>query len=158
MFYQNDIDKHHFNKFKLLIDLKNSLVKEKLEASNISMSQNFVSQGKKEIEKKLKLLNLNNVVLIQGDFIKTLPKFFNSSKNKIFSANIDCDLYESYKIVLPYVWKNLEKKGYAHLDEYYSLKFPGARIAINEFCEQHSVKLKKQKTPKREFERWYFTR
>ena len=49
----------------------------------------------------------------------------------------------------------LEKNGYIHLDEYYSIKFPGARIAIDEFCSLNKIKLKKQKTPSYEFERWY---
>ena len=57
-------------------------------------------------------------------------------KDLIFSAAlIDCDLYCSYKQSLPFVWDKLSKGSYMFLDEYYSLKFPGARIATNEYFQ-----------------------
>ena len=56
------------------------------------------------LKSKIKIRNnLNNIRLIKGDFKKTIPKFFNSHRNnKIFAANIDCDLYSSYKLHLRY--------------------------------------------------------
>ena len=73
---------------------------------------------------------------------------------KIFSAIIDSDLYDSYRVALPFIWKRLEKKGIIFLDEYYSLKFPGARIACNNFFKEKKVKPKMLKRMPREFERW----
>ncbi len=69
--------------------------------------------------KKIDALELDNIVLIEGSFRETVPEFFSSFQGKIFSANIDCDLYEGYKSVLPPVWEFLSKGGYVHLDEYY---------------------------------------
>ena len=48
---------------------------------------------------------------------------------------IDCDLYESYKYTLPKAWENTITGGMIYLDEYYSLKFPGAKIAVDEFIK-----------------------
>ena len=47
--------------------------------------------------------------------------------DKVMSAVIDCDLYESYQDSLNFIWYKLSKRGFIHLDEYYSLKYPGAR-------------------------------
>jgi hypothetical protein len=46
---------------------------------------------------------------------------------------MDCDLYDGYMEALNYGWDKLMPGGIIFLDEYYSLKFPGARIAVNEF-------------------------
>jgi len=34
---------------------------------------------------------------------------------------------------------------YVHLDEYYSLKFPGCKIVVDEFCSLNRVKIRKNK-------------
>ena len=89
------------------------------------------------IKKKIHLLNLDNIRFIKGDICKTLPKFFRKNpKIKIFSCNFDVDLYEPYKIGLPLVWNKLSKKGYIHLDEYFSLKFAGPKIATDDFLQK----------------------
>jgi hypothetical protein len=41
------------------------------------------------------------------------------------------------------------------LDEYYSLKFPGARIATNEFFQDKQHKPQKHAHIHGEFERWF---
>lgn len=94
-------------------------------------------------------------MIIEGDFQDTVPKFFLDQNDDLFSCNFDCDLYDRYKIVLPYVFERLVNKGYVHLDEYYSLKFPGARIACDEFCEANNIRPIKQMTPETEIEQWY---
>jgi len=111
----------------------------------------------REIKKKIKFLGLNNIKLIKGDFTNTLPSFFNKYKSKkIFSINMDCDLYKSYKI-LPLIYKKMSKGGFCHLDEYYSLKFPGPHIACNEFLERYdNIKLNKFKLSSSDFDRYYF--
>ena len=70
------------------------------------------------------------------------------------AAMIDCDLYESYKYTLNFIWERLTKGSLIYLDEYYSLKFPGARIACNEFFinkKQKPVMIEKKVN---DFERW----
>lgn len=42
-----------------------------------------------------------------------------------------------------------------YLDEYYSLKFPGARIACDEFLQDKSINMIKKKYKGSNFERCY---
>ena len=127
----------------------------KINNKNISSSEDFSFNSKKDLIKKIKFLGLKNIILIEGSFEKTLPVFLKKYKKKIFSANLDCDLYRSYKVVLEAIYPKLINKGYIHLDEYYSLKFPGCKIAVDEFCKNNHLKIKKNKNYKWEFKRYY---
>ena len=93
------------------------------------------------LQQKIDQLSLTNVTLLKGDFKDTIKEHFFEKKRSIFSANIDCDLYEGYKLCLPIVFKALEVGGIINLDEYYSLKYPGAKIATDEFLIQNSSAL-----------------
>jgi len=130
----------------------------KFNTSNISTSGNFNKTSINLIKKKIEYFNLKNIEIIEGDFAKTVPKFFNSYNKNISSCNIDCDLYDGYKIILPFVYPALSKGGYIHLDEYYSLKFPGPKIAVDNFCKKKNIKPKKNNTRKGEFARYYLTK
>ena len=74
---------------------------------------------------------------------------------KFMAALLDCDLYVSYRVALPFAWKRLTIGGYIYLDEYYSLKFPGGRIATDEFFATKMDKPHKHKDEPGDFERWY---
>ena len=74
---------------------------------------------------------------------------------KFMSSLIDCDLYESHKIALPFVWDRLVEGGYMYLDEYYSLKFPGARIATDEFFVNKADEPEMYSRKSMDFERWF---
>jgi hypothetical protein len=92
-----------------------------------------------------------NINLIKGPFKETLP-FFN---HKIAVLHLDCDLYEPYLECLKLQYSNVIKGGIVVLDEYYSLKYPGARIAVDEFLSTLSkdeYELLKFNTEN--FERW----
>ena len=143
------------NNFKL----KKTLTKiKKFNTHNISTSGNFSNTSYEYVMERIKYLKLKNVKLIKGDIAKTLPKFFDKGKIEISSCNIDTDLYDTYKTILPYVYTNLTKKGYIFLDEYYSLKFPGPKIATDNFCKKIKIKPKKHKVRSSEFERYYLTK
>jgi len=71
------------------------------------------------------------------------------------AALLDSDLYLSYKTVLPFIWDRLVTAGYMFLDEYYSLKFPGARIATDEFFTDKKDKPRKHRVDAGDFERWH---
>lgn len=76
-------------------------------------------------------------------------------QKKIMCALMDCDLYQSYITSFNFIWPRLINGGLIYLDEYYSLKFPGARIATNEFIESHGeAALERFSTDNSEFERW----
>ncbi len=152
---KKSITKKHYNyvmqnlKFRSLI--LNKKIK-KLNPQNISSSLNFSGANYQALKKKIKLLKLDNIVLIKGNFDNTMKRIFSK---KIFSVLIDADLYKSYKTVFNFVWKKIEKNGIIYLDEYYSLKFPGAKIATDEICNDHNIKVNKFKQIKGDFERWY---
>ena len=77
-------------------------------------------------------------ISFKGPFSKTVKNFFDKKKYNISSANLDCDLYEGYKICLPIAYENLSKSGFIHLDEYFSFKYPGAKIACDEFFAERN--------------------
>lgn len=145
-------------RFNLLKKIRELRTKKNINKKNISSVGEFTDTSLEQIKSKLDFFELDNVELIEGDFKETVPNFFDDYTGTISSANIDCDLYEGYKICLPYIWENLMKSGYVHLDEYYSLKFPGARIACNQFFEEKKIIPQKQAVRDGEFERWYFTK
>lgn len=92
-----------------------------------------------------------NIDLIHGTFADSLQKL----DIPISVFHIDCDLYESYLECLNFQFKNVVNGGIIVLDEYYSLKYPGPRIAVDEFIKKlniNSYSLKMFKT--KDFERW----
>ena len=52
------------------------------------------------------------------------------------------DLYSSYSTCLPYFYDRLAVGGIIGFDEYNDLKWHGAKIAIDEFCEERDIVLK----------------
>jgi len=152
-FNSNNFSPEIQNKSKIYQEFKN-LFSINVTPENISSSGDFSNTNIDELNRKIDLLELDNIVIVEGDFRKTIP-CIETSQDGIFSANIDCDLYSGYDKVLPFVWSNLRKGGYVHLDEYYSLKFPGARIACDEFLKQNSIIPLQHSCPSWEFERWY---
>ena len=98
----------------------------------------------------------NGITLIKGEFEKSLSrsKYFGSNQ-EINILHIDCDLYESYLQCLNKLYKNIVSGGSVIFDEYYSHKYPGARIAVNEFFEDKKGYFEKYITPEG-FERWCF--
>ena len=147
------------NEFKNFLKLKKTLTKnKKFNSYNISTSGDFSKSSYEYVMEKIDYFKLDNVKLIKGEFKNSVPEFFDKNNIKISSCNIDCDLYDGYQLLLPIVFQNLSKKGYIFLDEYYSLKFPGAKIATNDFCKKFKIKPKKHNTCVGEFERYYLTK
>ena len=136
---------------------KKIIAKNKIDVSTISTSKSFKNTSMSLVIDRLKKLDLDNVRIIKGSFDKTIPNFFRNNKRiKIFCANIDCDLYQGYKCILKNITKNLSKRSYVHLDEYYSYKFPGAKIAVDEYLDKNkSLRLCKNKNRAGEFNRYY---
>lgn len=152
---QKKISKKHYYSIKQNLKFRSLILNKKIDylnPSNISSSKNFSNASFQKLKKKIKLLKLDNIVLIKGSFSETMKKKF---PKKIFSVLVDVDLYKSYITVFDFVWKNLEKNGIIYLDEYYSLKFPGARIATDEICGKYNLSLNKFRQIKGDFERWY---
>lgn len=148
--------KTHLKQSDFFWSIKEKINRVKFKVRNISSSGDFRNSSLNFIKNKIKILELSNIEIIKGDVTNTLPIFLKKNfKKKIMACNFDLDLYDPYKVALPLVWNNLNKGGYIHLDEYYSLKFPGPRIAVKDFLKNANVKIKKNKTRKGEFKRCY---
>jgi hypothetical protein len=100
----------------------------------------------------------HDVTLLKGSFQYILSNFkhFGGDK-KIDILHLDCDLYESYLNCLNKLYKNVSKGGSIIFDEYYSHKYPGARMAVNEFFEDKKGYFEKYVTSEG-FERWCFVK
>ncbi len=127
--------------------------------SKIGKSGLFQDTSYEDLLNKIDKLSLSNITLIKGDFAETVNSHFLEKRRKVYSANIDCDLYKGYEICLPIIFENLVPNGYINLDEYYSLKYPGAKIATDKFLLKYKdAKLVKNQTPSNEFSRYYITK
>ncbi len=124
---------------------KERISKNKLKNSHLSSE--YFSLSRKSVFKDAKSLG---VKLIKGKFSNVLPTF----SNKISVLHIDCDLYEPYLECLNFLYEKVSTGGIIVFDEYFSLKYPGARIAVDEFLlGKTNYELKMFKTG--DFERWF---
>jgi O-methyltransferase len=72
----------------------------------------------------------NAVTLHKGLFSETLTKL---EERKYHWVNIDCDLYEPHLECLEYFYPRMAKNGVIFFDDYHSIDFPMARVAIEKF-------------------------
>jgi len=153
LFSQGKITKKHLEKVRKNKILRSMSNVNKPNAENISLSGDFSNNSKEVLDAKIKTLGLDNVILVPGRFDETMisKKFDNL---ELMAAILDCDLYESYHTTLNFIWPKLVENGYIYLDEYYSLKFPGAMIATDEFFSNKDQKLNCHIKEKGDFERW----
>lgn len=106
-----------------------------------STSGNFSETSAELVQARLNAFGIaEDVTLVPGRFQDTLRANSATGPTKICCALVDCDLYSGYQSCLPFIWERLSPGGLVFLDEYYSLKFPGARIATDQFCEERSIK------------------
>ena len=154
LFKEDKISKsHYFDTLK--INKYHKIFKSnKISPKNISSSNNFDNTSLLFIKKKIKFFKLSTKInLVKGDFKNTM-KYQKNLPKKISAGLIDCDLYGGYKISLKYFWPRLSINGKLFLDEYFSLKFPGPRFAVNEFLKNNNnAKLIKEGITA-DFERW----
>jgi hypothetical protein len=154
LYDEGAITEQHFKDTQLNIQLKEFMSESPVSASNISTSTDFSETSLSLLERKISHLELDNIILVDGDYKDTMTQKTHTNV-KFMSALIDCDLYESHKISLPFVWDRMPIGGYMFLDEYYSLKFPGARIATNEFFSDKLDKPEMYPRKPMDFERWF---
>ena len=149
------ISQDHYNAVLRYWELKRLMSPSlKLDASSISTSADFSSVDIDNIYTKINFLGINNITLEAGDFAITMNQAA-SDERKYMCVIMDCDLYASYKQVFKYAWPRVVRGGMIYLDEYYSLKFPGARTASLEFIEiNKDADLRQLPSHDDEFERW----
>ncbi|QNJ07686.1 macrocin-O-methyltransferase family protein [Synechococcus sp. Minos11] len=157
LFKDEQITSKHLSDVTTNLRWRELLSESTLNASTISSSGNFSATSRSCIERKLSILGLDNVVLVEGSFKDTMAASQHSGPSNVCAALVDCDLYDSHIATFEFLWPKLEPNALIYLDEYYSLKFPGARAATNEFLATISSsdsELVQFPTPPSEFERW----
>ncbi len=120
----------------------------------ISSSGDFSDTSKALVEKKMEFLGLDNIVLVEGSFSDTMRSSA-AAPESVMAVLMDCDLYKSYLDTFSFVWPRMSKGAMIYLDEYYSLKFPGARLATHEFLDGKAASLRMAPLKSGDFERWY---
>ena len=147
------ISRQHYEFVQKNSNWREFFLEKKVNVKNISSSKDFSNTNLELLYKKIKLLELDNIEIVKGLFSETMVMDKEKPK-RIMAVLMDCDLYESYMETFNFVWDRMSLGGMIYLDEYYSLKFPGARIATDKFLEQNSGTLKMSKK-KGSFERWH---
>ena len=84
--------------------------------------------------------------LIKGFFEETMPEYLPQS---ISLLHIDCDLYNGYKHVLNCCWPRMAPGGLILFDEYDDQSWPGARLAVDDFCQEQQITIQFQPTLQR---------
>ena len=73
-------------------------------------------------------------VLVRGWFDQTLPRFLADNPHVAFAlVHVDCDLYESTKVVLSQLWDRVVPGGIVLFDELFHKDYPGETLAFREF-------------------------
>jgi hypothetical protein len=95
-----------------------------------------------------------DVDFVAGYFETTLP---NSETGDISLLLLDCDLYDSYRACLGNLYHRVLSGGWIVFDEYFSPKYPGARMAIDEFFadKPEKPKLAEHLLSEHPYERWF---
>lgn len=127
----------HFARIEKLYSMNNALGNTHPDPSNLSTSKDFSDNELPLLLSKINLLKLSNLKIHVGPFSKTM-RSDEIQQRKWWLVFIDCDLYQGYLETLSATWNNVVGGGMVFLDEYYSLKFPGAFIAVEEFRKQVS--------------------
>jgi len=144
----------HFKDILKLKKYHKLLKKTNIKVDNISSSNKFDNTSVHLVKKKINFFSLSSKInLIKGDFKRTL-KIEKNLPKKISAGLIDCDLFEGYEVTLKFFWPRLSINGRLFLDEYYSLKFPGPRIAVNSFLKKNKDAFLKKEGMTGDFERW----
>jgi hypothetical protein len=85
----------------------------------------------------LPLVN-KNVILIDGYFDDTLPKFIKKNNKPISFMHIDCDLYSSTKTIFQHLHNNLVHGSVIVFDEWYHKRHE--YLAFNEYLKDYDRK------------------
>ena len=94
-----------------------------------------------ELQEVFKFKKFQNIELIRGDILNTVPDFIKlNEKIKIALLHIDVDIYEPSKIILENLYDKVVEGGIILLDDYG--KFPGETKAVDDFFQDKKMKIK----------------
>lgn len=110
---------------------------------------NFIESAGKESISKEQLIELlrnkgtdNNIELIEGDIVDTVPEYCKKHPElKISLLNLDTDIYEPAVTILEYLYPKIVPGGILILDDYGV--FPGETKAVDDYFRGKNVKILK---------------
>ncbi len=107
------------------------------------------------LKKRIRTFGLTNIRVFPGAFKDALHRV--PAATRYAACLLDGDLYCSYRDVLEHCWSKLHPGGFIYMDEYYSLRYPGPRIAVDAFCAKRGISPQRAMGYDRpsEFERWF---
>ena len=154
MYKAGQISKSHIERVRRNLRHLSAVGKSSL-TTEISSSLDFSSTSLELVKKKVNYLNLD--VCIELHDIDVIEMNEHDLPESISLVLLDVDLYKGYKSCLPLIWDRLTPGGSIYLDEYFSLKFPGPRLAVDDFCKKMNIE------PRflcnwLDFERWVITK
>lgn len=121
--------------------------------NSISNSSDFSDTSYDLVKSRVLNLELEQRVFVhEVDITKELENYLKDKKYSLIL--MDVDLYLPYAKALPILFEHLSPGGKIYLDEYYSLKFPGPRIAVNNFLNTRLDANLEKLGDWLDFERW----
>jgi hypothetical protein len=121
--------------------------------NSISNSNDFSDTSYDLVKSRVLNLELEQRVFVhEVDITKELENYLKDKKYSLIL--MDVDLYLPYAKALPILFEHLSPGGKIYLDEYYSLKFPGPRIAVNNFLNTRLDANLEKLGDWLDFERW----
>ena len=111
---------------------------------DVRFTEKFTSVGGdglelSEVSSILQGKRFENIKLIKGDVLKTLPDYISENTHtKLSLLHIDMDVYEPTLLVLQQLWGRLMPGGMIILDDYNDIT--GATRAVDEFIDSLAVK------------------
>lgn len=111
--------------------------------------ETFANVSYEEVSEKIRKLGFSNITLIKGFFKDTLKQL---EGKRFILVHLDCDLYDSYKECLNFLYDKVLPGGYIVFDEYVL----GAKKAIDEFLSDKKEKLQYFKEIKNKSDIRYF--
>ena len=150
------ISQEHHDRVQKNLELRRVILNDEPNIESISSSGRFDNTSLELLKRKIDYFGLTNVKIIGGEFGETMsPK--RNNPTIVMAGLIDCDLYSGYVDTLNFFWPRLSSQGMIFLDEYFSLKFPGARVAVDDFVlDNHAdARLARSDEIDDGFERWF---
>jgi len=155
--YQEDmISYQHLERVKrnlILIQIRGS----SLQPNQLSTSGDFSSTSLNMVQSKIDSLNLSHRVSLRVADLSRSEEWLHPEQ-KFSLVLFDLDLYQPYAKQLPSTFSSLVADGFIYLDEYYSLKFPGPRLAVRDFVAERSGAKLIKLSEWLDFERWAITK
>lgn len=118
-----------------------------------ALKGHFGDTGLDLVKRKLAAVGYEPFELRKGWFDQTLHE----APAPLSLVFLDCDLHDSYVTCLNELWPKLAVGGIMVFDEYYSLKYPGARKAIDAYFAEKTDKPQeaRQYREPNGFQRWF---